>query len=140
MAQATLDDDDLFGEAAGELREDVETHLEAAWTALPAADDVWRAEADNVLGVLNTLRTSLDSEDAGEHLRAARKWYTVGERAGAFDSDGDLAESIEQLSETLDRIDRVKEDVGEVASTLPALRETLAASGGDPEDEGGDDD
>jgi hypothetical protein len=35
MAQTTLDDDDLFSEAASEMREDVESSLEKARAALP---------------------------------------------------------------------------------------------------------
>ena len=64
--QSTLADDDLFGEAAA---------------SLPDADAVWDVEADNVLGVLNTLRSALDVGDAADHLRQAKKTFIVGRRA-----------------------------------------------------------
>jgi hypothetical protein len=71
MSQSTLDDDDLFGEAASEMRTDVEASLAAAREELPAPDEVWTADADNTLGVLNALRSALDVAGAGEHLREA---------------------------------------------------------------------
>ena len=78
MSQATLDDDELFDEAATEMREDVETSLAEARAALPAADAVWEAEADNTLGVLNGLKGALDTGDATDHLRDAKKWFAIG--------------------------------------------------------------
>ncbi|MFB6219679.1 MAG: DUF5790 family protein, partial [Halobacteriaceae archaeon] len=89
MSQATLDDDDLFGEAASEMRADVEEHLAAAREELPEADDVWEIEAENALGALNALRSALDAGAAADHLRDAKKWYTMGERADAFDDADD---------------------------------------------------
>lgn len=126
MSQATLDDDDLFGEAVGELREDVTMGIEDARAALPDADDIWRADADNVLGVLNTLRTGLDIEDARAHLRDAKKWYTVGMRADAFEDAGELGSELESLEETIDLIEELRREVGELASELPGLREELS--------------
>ena len=73
MSQSTLNDDELFGEAASEMREDVEESLAEAWDELPDPDDVWETDADNVLGVLNGLRSALDVGDAEEHLRDAKK-------------------------------------------------------------------
>ena len=64
MSQATLDDDELFDEAASEMREDVESSLDDARAALPESDDIWDAEADNTLGVLNGLKEGLDAGDA----------------------------------------------------------------------------
>ena len=78
MSQATLDDDELFGEAASEMREDVEDSLSKARAALPESDTIWDVDADNTLGVLNGLRSALDPEDAEDHLRDAKKWYTMG--------------------------------------------------------------
>lgn len=125
MAQATLEDDDLFGEAAAEVTETVEEELAAAKAALPDADAIWTADADNVLGVFNTLRTQLDAEEAASHLREARKWYTIGKRADAFEDD-DLETEIEELAATLERIEDVHDAVGDVASTLPELRDALS--------------
>lgn len=125
MEQATLDDDDLFGEAASELRADVEEHIEAAWAALPKAEEIWAVQADNVLGVLNTLRSGLEATDAREHARAAKKWYTVGERAGAFEEEPELSQEIETLEQTIEEIESIRSSTGELASTLPRLREAL---------------
>jgi hypothetical protein len=125
MSQSTLDDDDLFGEAASEMREDVEKSLAAAREGLPDADDVWDVDADNTLGVLNALRSALDVGDAEEHLRDAKKWYTMGERADAFDDADDLAEDIEAVEELVADIEDAREQVGDLTSTVPQLRSAL---------------
>ena len=131
MTQSTLDDDELFTEAASEMREDVESSLSAARDALPEADEIWNVEADNTLGVLNSLRTALDTEDAAEHLRDAKKWYTMGEKADAFDDAADLAAEIEAVEETFADIEDAHEQVGDLASTIPQLKSALE----DEEDE-----
>ncbi|WP_224447797.1 DUF5790 family protein [Haloprofundus salilacus] len=125
MSQSKLGDDELFGEAAAEMREDVEEHLAAARETLPEGDDIWETEADNVLGVLNGLRSALDTGDAEDHLRQAKKWYTIGERADAFEDADDLAEAIEEVEELLEQITEAHENVSELASTVPQLRGAL---------------
>ena len=125
MSQTTLDDDDLFTEAASEMREDVESSLAAARDALPDADAVWETDADNTLGALNGLRSVLDVGDASEHLRDAKKWYTMGEQADAFEDAEELAEEIEEVAELIEDIERAHEQVGELASTIPQLRSAL---------------
>ncbi|MDS0297758.1 DUF5790 family protein [Halogeometricum sp. S1BR25-6] len=124
-SQSTLADDDLFGEAAEEMRAEVEDHLDDARNALPDADDVWDAEADNVLGVLNGLRSSLDVGDADDHLRQAKKTFIVGQRADAFEDADDLEEEIESMTELLDSVREAGELVGELTSTMPQLRSQL---------------
>ncbi|WIV68415.1 DUF5790 family protein [Natrialbaceae archaeon AArc-T1-2] len=132
MSQATLgDDDELFGEAATEMRADVESSLADAWDALPAADDVWETDADNVLGVLNGLKTALDAGDAAEHLRDAKKWYTMGERADAFEDAADLEAEIDELEETIADLETASEQVGDLTTTVPALRSSLENAGDD---------
>ncbi len=125
MSQATFEDDDLFGEAATEMRADVEEHLEAARESLPDADALWETEADNSLGVLNGLKGALDTGDAEEHLRDAKKWYTVGQRADAFEDADDLEAEIEALEELLEKIVEAHAQVSELASTIPELRGAL---------------
>ncbi|WP_224270151.1 DUF5790 family protein [Haloprofundus salinisoli] len=125
MSQSQLGDDELFGEAAAEMREDVEAHLSAARETLPEGDDIWETEADNVLGVLNGLRSALDTGDAEDHLRQAKKWYTIGERADAFEDAEDLADAIEEVEELLEQITEAHANVGELASTIPQLRGAL---------------
>jgi hypothetical protein len=137
MSQSTLGDDDLFGEAAEEMRGDVEAHLEAARAELPDPDGVWTTDADNVLGVLNGLRSALDVGDAEEELRQAKKWYTMGERADAFEDAEDLGEAIEEVEELLDLVAAAREQVGELTGTMPELRSGLqeAAETGDEDDD-----
>ncbi len=125
MSQSTLGDDDLFGEAADEMRSDVETHLEAARAELPDADAVWQTEADNVLGVLNGLAAALDVGDAEEELRQAKKWFAVGERADAFEDAADLAAAIEDVEETLTLVVEAGERVNDLTGTMPELRSAL---------------
>ncbi|SEW04289.1 DUF5790 family protein [Natrinema salifodinae] len=130
MSQATLgDDEELFGEAANEMREDVESSLENAWSALPDADDVWETDADNVLGVLNGLNSALDAGDAEDHLRDAKKWFTMGQRADAFEDADDLEEEIADLEAAIADISEAGDQVGELTSTIPALRGTLESAG-----------
>ncbi|OIB57742.1 DUF5790 family protein [Natrialba sp. SSL1] len=136
MSQATLgDDEELFGEAANEMREDVESSLADAWDALPDSDDVWEADADNVLGVLNALNSALDAGDAEDHLRDAKKWFTMGQRADAFDDADDLEAEIADLEETITDISEAGEQVGDLTATIPALRGALEDAGPDAADE-----
>jgi len=140
MSQTTFEDDDLFGEAASEMRADVEDSLSAAREDLPAADEVWAVDADNTLGVLNALRSALDAEDAREHLHEAKKWYTMGERADAFEDAADLADEMEEVESLLADLEEAREGVGDVAATLPQVRSALQdAETGDASEEGADD-
>jgi hypothetical protein len=129
--QSTLADDDLFGEAAAEMREEVEGHLDDARAALPDADAVWDVEADNVLGVLNTLRSALDVGDAAEHLRQAKKTFIVGERADAFDDADDLEAEIEDLEALVTSIEDAEDIVGDLTGTVPGIRNQLQEADGD---------
>lgn len=136
MGQSTFDDDELFGEAADETRADVEEHLRNAKAKLPTADSVWETDADNVLGALNGLRSALDTGDATEELRQAKKQYVMGERAGAFEDDEGLADDIEAVSELVETIEEAHEHVGDLTSTVPQLRSQLEdahAEGADAE-------
>ncbi|MEF8853054.1 MAG: DUF5790 family protein [Haloarculaceae archaeon] len=133
MSQATLDDDELFEDAASEMRADVEASLEKARAELPAADDVWAVEADNTLGVLNALKSALDAGEAADHLRDAKKWYTMGERADAFEDADDLAGEIEAIEEVLADVGDAHDQVGDLASTVPQLRGALEDSEDDAE-------
>lgn len=135
MSQATLNDDELFGEAASEMRADVESHLQQAYESLPAADDVWDVEAENTLGVLNSLRSALNPGDAEEHLRNAKKWYTMGVRADAFEDADDLEEQIEDLTALIEEIEEAHEKIGGLTSTIPKLRKSLEAMGEEAEDD-----
>ena len=135
MSQSTLNDDELFGEAASEMREDVEESLAEAWDELPDPDDVWETDADNVLGVLNGLRSALDVGDAEEHLRDAKKWFTMGQRADAFDDADDLEDEIAELEGVIEDIASAGDQVGELTSTIPGLRSTLEEAAGDDEDD-----
>ena len=134
MSQTALDDDELFGEAATEMRSDVESSLEEAWAALPEADEIWETDAENVLGVLNGLKTALDAGDAEDHLRDAKKWYTMGERAGAFDDGEDLEAELAALEDAIGDVADAGEQVGELTATIPGLRGTLAEATPDEEE------
>ena len=135
MSQATLDDDDLFGEAASEMRADVEEHLEATRAALPDVADIWDVESDNTLGVLNALRSGLDPGDAEDHLRDAKKWYTMGERADAFEDAGDLEDEIEELEAIVTDLTDAREAVGELTSSIPELKSALESAATEDADE-----
>jgi hypothetical protein len=144
MSQTTLDDDDLFDEAADEMRADVEEALGKARTALPDGESIWDVDddAENALGVLNGLRTALDTDDAADHLRNAKKWYTMGERADAFADADDLQADIEELEELFETVATAREEASDLASTLPALRGDLndahESAGANPDGDGDD--
>jgi hypothetical protein len=125
MSQSTLDDDELFGEAASEVRADVEAGLADARDALPDAEAVWTVEADNTLGALNALRSALDVDDAADGLRDAKKWYTMGERANAFDDADDLEAEMAALEDLLADLEAAREQVGDLASTIPQVKSRL---------------
>ncbi|WP_256402905.1 DUF5790 family protein [Halorubrum salinum] len=125
MSQSTFDDDDLFGEAAAETRAEVEEHLAAAREELPDPDAVWETDADNVLGVLNGLKSALDVGDAVDSVRSAKKAYVLGERADAFDDADDLNAEIEELEELVGDIEAAAEEVASLTGTVPAIRGAL---------------
>jgi len=125
MSQSTFDDDDLFGEAAEETRAEVREHLRAARAELPDADAVWETDADNVLGALNGLKSSLDVGDAVDSVRSAKKAYVLGERADAFDDADDLKAEIEELESLVGDIEAAAEEVGSLTGTVPAIRGAL---------------
>ncbi|QSG09195.1 DUF5790 family protein [Halapricum desulfuricans] len=125
MSQATFDDDELFDEAATDMRADVERSLEQAREALPEAGAVWETDADNTLGVLNGLKTALDVGDAEEALRDAKKWYTMGKRADAFEDADDLEAAITEVEELIADIEAAHEAVGDLTGTIPAIKNAL---------------
>lgn len=135
MSQATLDDEELFDEAATEMREDVEASLAEAKAALPEADAVWDTDADNTLGVLNALKGALDTGDAEDHLRDAKKWFAMGKQADAFEDADDLEAEIAELEALLEDILTAHEQVSELASTVPELRGALEDAEATDEDE-----
>jgi hypothetical protein len=125
MSQSTLDEDELFGEAANEVREDVEASLEEAEAELPDVDAIWNVDADNTLGALNALRSALDVGDAEDALRDAKKWYTMGERADAFEDADDLEARIESVGTAIEDVADAREQVGDLTSTIPGLKNAL---------------
>ncbi|MFC7176727.1 DUF5790 family protein [Halosegnis marinus] len=129
MSQTSFDDEELFGEAASEMRETVESALADARAALPTADAVWEVEADNTLGVLNSLKGALDTGDAAAQLREAKKQFVIGQRADAFEDADDLEAEIAELEELLGDIEEAHESVSGLASTLPGLRGALEDAG-----------
>jgi len=136
MSQATLDDDDLFDEAATEMREDVEASLADARAALPEPDAVWEAEADNTLGVLNGLKGALDTGEAADRLRDAKKWFAMGRKADAFEDADDLEAEIETVEAILTQITTAHEQVSELTASIPELRGALEdAAEGEASDE-----
>ena len=125
MSQSTLDEDELFGEAANEVREDVEASLEEAEAELPDVDAIWNVDADNTLGALNALRSALDVGDAEDALRDAKKWYTMGERADAFEDADDLEARIANVGTAIEDVADAREQVGDLTSTIPGLKNAL---------------
>ncbi|AAG18748.1 MULTISPECIES: DUF5790 family protein [Halobacterium] len=125
MSQSSLDDDELFGEAAEEMRADVEGHIEAARDALPDDDALWEVDdGGNTLGVLNTLKTALNTEEVASHVRDAKKAFVIGQRADAFDGD-DLADDLAAIEDVLADLEAASEHAGALAETLPELRGAL---------------
>lgn len=135
MSQSTLDDDELLGEAASEIRADVEANMDAARSELPSADAIWDVDAENTLGVLNSLKSSLDAGDAAENLRDARKWFMVGERADAFEDPDALEAELDELAALIETVDDAHDQVGGLASTVPELRGELEDAGAGEESE-----
>jgi hypothetical protein len=93
--------------------------------ALPDAEAVWTVDADNTLGALNALRSALDVDDAADGLRDAKKWYTMGERANAFDDADDLEAEMAALEDLLADLEAAREQVGDLASTIPQVKSRL---------------
>jgi hypothetical protein len=134
MSQTSFDDEELFGEAASEMRETVESALADARAELPDADDVWDVGADNTLGVLNSLKGALDTGDAASELREAKKQFVMGQRADAFEDAADLEAEIEALEELLGDIESAHEEASSLASTLPGLKSALEDAADEDDD------
>jgi hypothetical protein len=134
MSQSTFDDDELFGEAADEMREEVQAALAAARAALPEADAIWDVEADNTLAVLNSLKSALDVEEASDHLREAKKQFVIGQRADAFEDADDLEDDIEEVEDLLEDVLDAHEQVSSLASTVPGIRSALEEAAEDDEE------
>lgn len=139
MGQTTFDDDELLSEATDETRATVEERLAAARAELPTADAVWETDADNVLGALNGLSAALDTDDAAESLRQAKKEYLLGQQAGVFDEDDELGAELESVADLLTTLQTAHEQVGELTSTVPQLRSGLQEAHASA-DAGGSDD
>ncbi len=90
-----------------------------------AVEAVWETDAENTLGALNALRSALDVGDAAEHLHDAKKWYAMGQRADAFEDADDLEAEIETIDSAISDIEDAREQVGELASTIPSLKGSL---------------
>jgi hypothetical protein len=125
MAQTTLDDDDLFSEAASEMREDVESSLAQTREALPNSEAFFDIEAENTLALLNRLSSRLETGAAAEHLHDAKKTLVIGREADAFDDADDLASEIEGLEELLGDVEAAQQQAEELSSTVPELKAAL---------------
>jgi len=127
MAQSTLEDDELFDEASDEMREDVEEALEEARDALPDADELFEVEADNVIGVLNSLNNGLDAEDAEDAFREAKKWFGIGRKADVFDEEfvDETEEEIDEIEEALNALADAEEMATELTDTVASLKSVL---------------
>lgn len=127
MAQSTLEDDELFDEASDEMREDVEDALEEAHDALPDADDIFDVEGDNIIGVLNSLKSELDAGEAEEALREAKKWFGIGRKADVFDEEfvEEAEEELEELEEALTSLDDAEDSATELTDSLASLKSVL---------------
>ncbi|MFB6188062.1 MAG: DUF5790 family protein [Halobacteriaceae archaeon] len=125
MSQSSLDDEELFGEAAAEIRSDIENALENAESTLPNAEDIWNIDADNSLGMLNGMKAALDYEEAEAQLRDAKKWYMMGQRAGAFDNPDELKEQIDEFESIIQDMEAAEEHIQALTSLLPDLRNQL---------------
>lgn len=140
----TEDSDSLFSEATTELQEDVQSNLANAEAALPDPDAVWETDATNIIGVLNQIQSVLDTGDAEEAFKEARKWYLLGNEAGAFteEEQAELEERFESVEDAFTSIESVSEGVEGLIPDIPALKSSLenVDSENDPvlKGEGGD--
>jgi len=127
MAQSTLDDDELFDEASEEMRDDVEDALKEAREALPEADDILDVEGDNIIGVLNSLKSGLDAGEAEDALREAKKWFNIGKEANAFDDEftDEAEEDIAEIEEALGALDDAEESATDLTDAVASLKDTL---------------
>jgi hypothetical protein len=83
--------------------------------------------------VLNSLRSALDVGEAADHLRDAKKWFTMGQRADAFDDADDLEESIAEVEDLIETIEDANEQVGDLTATIPDLKSSLEDAAGEDE-------
>lgn len=127
MAQSTFEDDELFDEAADELREDVRSALDEAEEALPDGDALLDVDGGNLVGVLNAFKADLDAEDARAALREAKKWYETGRRAESFDDDfaAETGDEIDELVAVVDAVDEAEEAATDLVDSVATLKKQL---------------
>jgi len=127
MAQSTLNDEELFDEASQEMRGDVEEALEDAREALPEEDDVLNVEGDNIIGVLNSLNSGLEAGEAEGSLREAKKWFSIGKEADAFDDDfaEETDEDIAEIEDALGALKDAEESATDLTDAVASLKDTL---------------
>ncbi|MDY7082199.1 MAG: DUF5790 family protein [Halobacteria archaeon] len=129
MAQSTFDDEDLFTEASDEIKDDVTEALEEAEENLPDADDIMEVEGDNIIGILNSLKSGLDTEDAADSYREAKKWFEMGKRADAFEDDeefeDDAQERLDNVKEAIEAIQTAEESATDLTDSVASLKRLL---------------
>lgn len=129
MSQTAFDEDELFGEAASELKTDVQDALDQAWEALPRAETIETTDGATVSEVLGNLDSKIDPDGVETALQEAKKQYTIGSRADAFDDEfsTDVEAEIEELHTALDAIDTITTTSAELTDALSTLEDAETA-------------
>ncbi|WP_302083350.1 DUF5790 family protein [Salinibaculum rarum] len=122
MPDEEFDSEALFDEASQDVREKVENNLADAREAIPEANEIWEVDTDNILGVLNGLKNTLDIDGAAEAVSEAKKWYVIGDRADAFPDGEDLEAEIRDVQQVVDDLNEIYEQTSELTSSLPKAR------------------
>lgn len=119
--------DELFDEAATELQQTLNTHLENTQEKLPDPDTLLDTDAENLLGALNTLAGTLSVDEALEEYRAARKQYVLGRKADAID-ETEYDDTFEELEELFEKLDALQVDLDDITTSLPEAKTALDIS------------
>ncbi len=127
MEQMKLDSDDLFSEASEEIKDDVEEAIEDAKDSLPDIDEIMEVEGENIIGVLNGLKSDLSVDNGVEPIREARKWFEMGKRAESFDDEyiEEKQEELDDLIEIFDLIEKAEDNATDLTDSLANLKKHL---------------
>lgn len=124
MSQSMFDEDELFDEAAEETYQEVEAAVEQAQNEVPDADAVIKADADNLIGMLNAVNSTVSSADIVGELEEAKKQFAIGRRADAFDDD--VVEEIEAefaaLEDAVEALQSIEDSATELTEAVTTFQ------------------
>ncbi|MFB6282936.1 MAG: DUF5790 family protein [Halobacteria archaeon] len=120
MSQTSFDEDQLFDEAADEIKQEIESSLENAEETLPEGEEFIEVEGNNLIGILNSFKTRIGSEKPGKQLREAKKSLEIGKRSEALND-----EYVEKTEEKIGTLAEIQSGIEEAEARATELTDAV---------------